>query len=422
MAGEVLTVQSATLADDACGTLRLDVATISGARATASRNGNCYRFTLTATDNVGNVASLTSTVKVDTTAPVAPTDLLHGPLERQHVRRRYDPLLPPVGRRHVHGERDRRIGSRDRASPSYTFSPLSSFARAHSRRATRSTSRSTARAPAAAPQSVSAVNNAGVSSTPATPFTVHRTAAPRPAACSRSTRTRARSTVAIAKTDFTDADLGHRDERRHPLERAGALVAGRLPGSAATPARHGRRARPTRFPTDGQCYEYTLTGTDNVGNTATFQTLVLVDTTGPTGGSVSLRRRAREPRRGQASTGSPARDAESGIALRADRARDGDAHRLDVRRASEPSARSAAPWRSSPTSTRASRPATATPTGSSSRTTTGVASTFTSAVGREAHERLADHGSPAATRPAPTSSARPSGSARPPRTPRSSSS
>ena len=40
-------------------------------------------------------------------------------------------------------------------------------------------------------------------------------------------------------------------------------------------------------PTDGQCYQYTLTGTDNVGNTATFQTIVLVDTTGPAGGSLS---------------------------------------------------------------------------------------------------------------------------------------
>ena len=41
------------------------------------------------------------------------------------------------------------------------------------------------------------------------------------------------------------------------------------------------------MPTDGQCYQYTLTGTDHVGNAATFQTIVLVDTTGPTGGSIS---------------------------------------------------------------------------------------------------------------------------------------
>ena len=40
-------------------------------------------------------------------------------------------------------------------------------------------------------------------------------------------------------------------------------------------------------PVDGQCYQYTLTGTDRVGNTNTFQTNVLVDTTGPVGGSVS---------------------------------------------------------------------------------------------------------------------------------------
>src|SRR5439155_23284083 len=39
-------------------------------------------------------------------------------------------------------------------------------------------------------------------------------------------------------------------------------------------------------PTDGQCYEYTLTGTDNVGNVATYRTIVLVATTGPAGGSI----------------------------------------------------------------------------------------------------------------------------------------
>src|SRR4029077_16908338 len=36
-------------------------------------SGNCYLFTITATDNVGNVATLQTTVKVDTTAPVTPT-------------------------------------------------------------------------------------------------------------------------------------------------------------------------------------------------------------------------------------------------------------------------------------------------------------------------------------------------------------
>ena len=40
-------------------------------------------------------------------------------------------------------------------------------------------------------------------------------------------------------------------------------------------------------PADGQCYQYTLTGTDRVGNTSTYRTNVLVDTTGPAGGSVS---------------------------------------------------------------------------------------------------------------------------------------
>ena len=35
--------------------------------------GRCYTYTLTGTDNVGNSTTISTTVKVDTTAPVAPT-------------------------------------------------------------------------------------------------------------------------------------------------------------------------------------------------------------------------------------------------------------------------------------------------------------------------------------------------------------
>ena len=68
----------------------------------AGAQGTCYRFTLTGTDNVGNVAAISTDVKVDTTAPSQPTRHLRQPLERQHVRRRRrHPLLPAFRRRHV---------------------------------------------------------------------------------------------------------------------------------------------------------------------------------------------------------------------------------------------------------------------------------------------------------------------------------
>ena len=68
----MLTVESAPLVANNCGSYG-STSDISGSATYGVSNGNCYRFTLTATDNVGNATVLTSTVKVDTTAPVAPT-------------------------------------------------------------------------------------------------------------------------------------------------------------------------------------------------------------------------------------------------------------------------------------------------------------------------------------------------------------
>jgi hypothetical protein len=46
---------------------------------------------------------------------------------------------------------------------------------------------------------------------------------------------------------------------------------------------------PTQNETSGNgCYQYTLTGTDKVGNTSTLTTTVEVDTTAPTGGAISV--------------------------------------------------------------------------------------------------------------------------------------
>src|SRR5205085_12099143 len=57
---------------DVCGTFGSPT-TISG---NPDQNGlatGCYRYTLTGTDNVGNTVSITTTVKVDTSDPSAPT-------------------------------------------------------------------------------------------------------------------------------------------------------------------------------------------------------------------------------------------------------------------------------------------------------------------------------------------------------------
>ena len=72
LASSTLTMQTGTLSGNACSAYGAP-ATIAGTTAQTVASGHCYLLTLTGTDNVANAASLSTTVKVDTTAPSAPT-------------------------------------------------------------------------------------------------------------------------------------------------------------------------------------------------------------------------------------------------------------------------------------------------------------------------------------------------------------
>ncbi len=65
-------MQTGTLSANACSAYGAP-ATIIGTTAQTVATGKCYLLTLTGTDNVGNAATITTTVKVDTSAPSAPT-------------------------------------------------------------------------------------------------------------------------------------------------------------------------------------------------------------------------------------------------------------------------------------------------------------------------------------------------------------
>ena len=67
-------MQTGTLSGNSCSAYGAP-ATITGTTAQTVASGNCYLLTLTGTDNVGNAATITTTVKVDTTAPTAPDRL-----------------------------------------------------------------------------------------------------------------------------------------------------------------------------------------------------------------------------------------------------------------------------------------------------------------------------------------------------------
>src|SRR5205807_711452 len=67
-----LTIQSAPLAKNVCGApgsggAYASPTVIAGAVNPATAGGYCYLYTLTGLDNVGNAASVSTTVKVDTT-------------------------------------------------------------------------------------------------------------------------------------------------------------------------------------------------------------------------------------------------------------------------------------------------------------------------------------------------------------------
>ena len=70
-----MTRENATLAADACGSFSgSDPVTITAGNDADTLTTGCYRYTLTGTDNVGNQSSVQSAiVKVDTSAPTAPT-------------------------------------------------------------------------------------------------------------------------------------------------------------------------------------------------------------------------------------------------------------------------------------------------------------------------------------------------------------
>jgi hypothetical protein len=283
---ESLTVESASLTNDTCGTFG-SATDITGAASHSVSTATCYRFTLTATDNVGNAASTTQTVKVDTTAPVAPSvsfsNLSTGNTwDNGAGTLFYRPSAGGAFTVNANGASDPETGIKA-GNAGYSFTVLSGFA-GTTQTGNRVDVTFDGTSTGGGAQSVSALNNASIAST-ASGFTITAdSGAPTGGLLSINPYSGSLS-VAIAKTDFIDAVSGiasnalTRSDPQSP-------VAGVCPGAGYTGSNAVGGASDT-VPTDGRCYEYTLTGTDHVGNSATFTTIVLVDTTGPTGGSIS---------------------------------------------------------------------------------------------------------------------------------------
>jgi hypothetical protein len=281
LASQVVMVQQASLSNDACGTY--GGTTVVGGASYGVANGNCYLFSITATDNVGNVTTAHTTVKVDTTAPVAPgisfTGASAGNTFVSGSTLYYRPSVGGTFTVNATGASDPETGI-----AGYAFSTLSGFAGA-TQNGNHVDVTFDGSSTGGGAYTVVANNNAGVSSTPATPFSIAKdSTAPSGGLLSINPYSGSLS-IAIAKTDFTDAGSGIASNavtRSNPQ----TPVAGACPVGGYTGANAVTLPNDT-VPADGECYQYTLTGTDNVGNAGAYSTNVLVDTTGPAGGSVA---------------------------------------------------------------------------------------------------------------------------------------
>ena len=274
-------MQTGTFSANACSAYGAP-ATITGTTSQTVASGNCYLLTLTGTDNVGNTATITTTVKVDTTAPSAPTGFAFSGLTNAYYPGAGTTIYFKGGA--AGGFTATASGSTDADTgiATYNYGAIAGTGWANAAGAYTFT--------AASPtgtSSVTASNNAGLTSS-ATSFTAQvDSTAPGGGAFtansvaasgggSSSSITAGTTLLINSRTDYTDGGSGLASSTL-------AMQTGTLSGNACSgygaPATIVGTASQTVA--SGNCYLLTLTGTDNVGNTATISTTIKVDTTAP---------------------------------------------------------------------------------------------------------------------------------------------
>ena len=287
-ATSVLTREDGTLAGDACSSYGAP-ATIVGAPAQSGLATGCYRYVLTGTDNVGNTTTITTVVKVDTSAPAAPGLTLNDSSADVHTTGT-TAFYRPAGS----GSFDVTASSSDAQSGvlDYTFPDLAGFTGSGAG-ATRTYTLATPTEPNGN-KPVTARNQALLNSS-ATNFTLTSDSAAPTGGALTVNGTGANGggtnsydgdgafTIGL-RTDY-NADAGAGVNTSILTREQGTLNADACSAYGApttlvgTPAQSGLATG---------CYRYTLTGTDNVGNASTITTVVKVDTTDPTAPSLVL--------------------------------------------------------------------------------------------------------------------------------------
>jgi PKD repeat protein len=287
LASSTLTLATATLVSNQCGGFSTP-ATLVGAPPQSGLAAGCYRYALTGTDKAGNAASISTTVKVDTTPPTMPT-LAFSALSSNTSYNATNNTL--YFRPAANGAFTVTAASSDPETgiASYTFSSLATnnFTQAQNGAQDVYTFGASATQPASAP-TVLATSNVGVSSATASFGLVADSSAPTggaltvngtvaSAAGSTSFNTSGSFTIGT-RTNYS-ADTGSGLASSVLTLAAGTLSNGVCSGFGAPVTIAGN---PAQSALAAGCYRYTLTGSDNVGNAASLVTTVEVDKTAPT--------------------------------------------------------------------------------------------------------------------------------------------
>jgi PKD repeat protein len=280
-----LTVAAAPLSGDACGTFGAPT-TITASPAQSEPTG-CYQYTLTGVDNVGNQASLTTTVFVDTSAPTTPSLNFSGLSANTYYKSSTNALYfgPSAGAFTVTAS----SSDPDTGILSYSFSALSAygFTGTQSGGQMAYSFGASATQPPNGP-TVFASSNAGANSATATYALILDNTAPTGGALSvngaaatstgsTSYNTSGSFTIGT-RTDYS-ADTGS-GLLSSVLTRATGTLSGGACSAYGTPVTI--TGNPAQSGLAAGCYRYVLTGTDRVGNTAVLSTTVEVDKTAPT--------------------------------------------------------------------------------------------------------------------------------------------
>jgi hypothetical protein len=299
LASSVLTRETATLSSSGgiaagtCGTYG-SATVLTGNPAQSVTGPSCYRYTLTGTDRVGNVAAITTVAKVDSTAPSTPALTLSGATGNTYVSGSVAYINAQSGRSGGFQVAATTTDA-DSGIDKVNFPVLTGFASGDGDDTTSPFATTYAwsnAVGATGSKTVTATNTVGATATATFTVTPDTTAPGTGALTVNGSATASVSTTgsySISRTDYTDAGSGLASS---VLTRETAALSSSDGVAAGTCGSYGTASvlvgSPAQTVTGPSCYRYTLTGTDNVGNVSTTASIVQVDTTVPSAPSLTL--------------------------------------------------------------------------------------------------------------------------------------